>query len=127
MNRWPDGLQPIIDRLSELDGVRSAVLVGRDGTPVPGVVVGEDEELIGALTGAIFGTLNKAVQRTGLGELEGLVVSATLGSIQAMAAGDAVLLVLARANSNIGLIRLYMRAAATDITALRPAGAATGA
>ncbi len=108
-------LQSIINRLSELEGVRSAILVTRTGAPVPDVIVGEDEELIGALTGAIFGTLNKAVQRTGLGELSDMSVFATLGSIQAVAAGDMVLMVLGHEASNVGLIRLYMKRAASEI------------
>lgn len=101
-----------MNSLSEVEGVRAAILVRRDGTPVGDAVTGEDEELLGALTGAIFGTINKAMQRTGLGNLSDVVVTAELGSIQALGAGDYVVVVLADRASNIGLIRLEMRRAA---------------
>ena len=108
-------LQRIVDSLSEIGGVRAALIVRRDGTSAADVVIGEDEELLGALTGAIFATINRSMQRTGLGELDDFVVSASEGSIQAMAAGDLVLVVLADRKSNIGLIRLELRRAAADL------------
>jgi len=107
--------QRIVDELSGIDGVRAALIVGRDGIPVADVVMGEDEELMGALSGAIFATINRSMQRTGLGELEDLVISATAGSIQAMAAGDLVLVTLADEHSNIGLIRLALRRAVASL------------
>jgi predicted regulator of Ras-like GTPase activity (Roadblock/LC7/MglB family) len=110
----PD-LQRIVDGLSQIDGVRAGLVVRRDGTPAGDVVVGEDEELLGALTGAIFATINRSMQRTGLGELEDLVVSASEGSLQAIGAGDLVLVVLADERSNIGLIRLELKRAAADL------------
>ena len=110
----PD-LQRVVDRLSEIGGVRAALIVRRDGTMVTDVVVGEDEELLGALTGAIFATINQSMQRTGLGELEDLLVSATEGSIHAMAAADLVVVVLAEHHCNIGLIRLGLRRAIAEL------------
>jgi predicted regulator of Ras-like GTPase activity (Roadblock/LC7/MglB family) len=109
-------VQPVINLLSEVEGVRAAILVRRDGTPVGDAVTGEDEELLGALTGAIFGTINKAMKRTGLGELSDVVVTAELGSIQAMGTGDYVIVVLADRASNIGMIRLEMRRAAGSLS-----------
>ena len=84
--------------------------------PVGDVVTGEDEELLGALSGAIFATINRSMQRTGLGELEDLMVSASEGSVHAMAAGDLVLVVLAGAGSNAGLIRHALRTAVLRLT-----------
>lgn len=110
-------LQQIADQLSEIDGVRSGIIVGRDGTPVADVVTGEDEELLGALTGAIFATISRAMQRTGLGALDDVVVSSSEGSIQAMGVGEYVLVVLSDRRSNIGLIRLEMRRAAGRLMA----------
>lgn len=109
------GLQGLLNRLSQVEGARVALIVGRDGAPVPNVITGEDEEIFGALTGAIFGTINKAMQRTGLGELDDVMISASNGSIQAMAAGPHILVVLADHRSNIGLIRLEMRRAARQL------------
>lgn len=110
-------VQAVINSLSEVEGVRAAILVRRDGTPVGDAVTGEDEELLGALTGAIFGTINKAMNRTGLGELSDVVVTAELGSIQAMGTGDFVVVVLGDRASNIGMIRLEMRRAAATFSA----------
>jgi predicted regulator of Ras-like GTPase activity (Roadblock/LC7/MglB family) len=117
MTTSPRAVQPVINSLSEVEGVRAAILVRRDGTPVGDAVTGEDEELLGALTGAIFGTINKAMKRTGLGELMDVVVTAELGSIQAMGTGDFVIVVLADRASNIGMIRLEMRRAAGSLSA----------
>jgi predicted regulator of Ras-like GTPase activity (Roadblock/LC7/MglB family) len=114
-------VQAVINSLSEVEGVRAAILVRRDGAPVGDAVTGEDEELLGALTGAIFGTINKAMKRTGLGELSDVVVTAELGSIQAMGAGDFVVVVLADRASNIGMIRLEMRTAASRLSITREA------
>jgi len=113
MNDHRSDLQQIVDHLSQIEGVRAGLLVRRDGSPVADVVVGEDEELLGALTGAIFATINRSMQRTGLGELEDLVVSASEGSIHATSAGDLVVVVLADHRSNLGLIRLELRRAAS--------------
>lgn len=110
-------VQSVINALSEVEGVRAAILVRRDGSAVGDMVTGEDDQLLGALTGAIFGTINKAMQRTGLGELSDVVVSAELGSIQAMGTGDYVVVVLADRASNIGMIRLEMRRAAGSLSA----------
>lgn len=116
MNTPHPDVQGIVNNLSEIEGVRAGLIVRRDGSTVAGVVVGEDEELLGALTGAIFATINRSMQRTGLGELDDLLVSATEGSIQAVAAGDLVLVVLADQNSNIGLIRLELKRASSTLT-----------
>ncbi|GEM_PF-1648161 len=110
-------LQALANHLSQVEGVRAGIVVNRDGRPVANVVTGEDEDLLGALTGAIFATVNRAMQRTGLGELDDVVISATGGAIQAMAAGDLVLVVLADHQCNVGLIRLELRRAAATIRA----------
>lgn len=113
-------LQRIVDDLSQIEGVRAGLVVRRDGTSVADIVTGEDDELLGSLTGAIFATINRSMQRTGLGELEDMVVSANEGSIQAMAAGELVVVVLADHRSNIGLIRLALRRAVSSLSETPP-------
>jgi predicted regulator of Ras-like GTPase activity (Roadblock/LC7/MglB family) len=107
--------QRVVDELSSIDGVRAAFIVRRDGTSVPDLVVGEDEELLGALCGAIFATINRSMQRTGLGELDDLVLTSTEGSIQAIAAGEVVIVVLAERETNLGLIRLALKRTAVEV------------
>jgi predicted regulator of Ras-like GTPase activity (Roadblock/LC7/MglB family) len=116
MNASTADVQSIVNSLSAIDGARAGLIIMRDGTPVADLVTGEEDEILGALTSAIFAAINKAMQRTGLGELEDVMISASNGSIQALAAGDFILIVVAEHHSNIGLIRLEMRRAARRIT-----------
>lgn len=118
-------LQSVVNELSQIDGVRSGMIVTRDGAQLAHIVTGEDEDLLGALTGAMFATINRAMQRTGLGELSDVVISSTEGSLQAMAAGHLLLVVLGQQRSNMGLIRLEMRRAANRIVAANGSGDTT--
>lgn len=103
-------------QLARIDGARSSVVLTRDGIPASDGMMDELEQIFGSLTGAIFHTINKAMQRTGLGELEDLVIRADRGIIQALSAGEYVLVVVGDPDSNVGLIRLGMRRLASTIT-----------
>ncbi len=49
-------METILQRLTELDDVAGAILVGKDGLIVTGTLHSEDEEVIGAMSAAAFGS-----------------------------------------------------------------------
>ena len=55
-------METILQRLTDLDDVLGAVLVGKDGLIVTGTLHSEDEEVIGAMSAAAFGSSGNGCQ-----------------------------------------------------------------
>ena len=49
-------METILQRLTDLDDVDGAIIVGKDGLIVSGTLHSEDEEVIGAMSAAAFGS-----------------------------------------------------------------------
>ena len=50
-------METILQRLTELDEIIDAILVGKDGLIVSGILRNEEEEVIGAMSAAAFGVI----------------------------------------------------------------------
>ena len=108
----------ILEPLTRISGVRSALLVSEDD----GLIVadtsmaGEDGAAAAALTASLVSRLRRALEAAGHGILDVMHLEAEHGDLLAVpAAGGLLLVAVARSGSNVGLLRLSLRDAAERI------------
>ena len=103
-------METILQRLTDLDEVYDAILVGRDGLIVSGILHSEDEEVIGAMAAAAFGSITSFTAH--------VVIETKNNTIQMEEAGDMILIVTTHAIGNLGRVRLEMKKACRQLTQL---------
>ena len=110
-------LQELLTEFTNIPGVNTACLVGRDGFLLDSVTIaGTDAETIGAIASSGFGAsesmgnqLDKGIMAMSMIEYDnGPVMLAPVGS-------DAFLVIVADKNSNLGMIRLKIKKHAGEI------------
>src|SRR5947209_1480144 len=111
-------VETILQRLTELDDVVGALLVGKDGLIVTGTLHSEDEEVIGAMSAAAFGSMTNFIAQMNSGAMRHIIIETQNGTIQLEEVGDLILVVTTQAASNLGRIRLEMKKACRQITQL---------
>lgn len=111
-------METILQRLTELDEVYNAILVGKDGLIVSGILRTEDEEIIGAMSAAAFGSIASVATQTGQGEPQHVIVETKQGAIHMEEANDLLLVVIGRGRANAGRIRLEMKKACRQLNQL---------
>jgi predicted regulator of Ras-like GTPase activity (Roadblock/LC7/MglB family) len=102
-------VETILQRLADLDDVSGAILVGKDGLIVSGTLHTEDEEVIGAMSAAAFGSITDYTKRINNGELRHVIVETEKGALQLEEAGDLILVVSTHSSSNLGRVRFEMK------------------
>ncbi len=108
-------METILQRLTELDEVRNAILVGKDGLLVAGIMHSEDEEMVGALSAAAFGSIGEYTEQVNLGETRHVIIETRTGIVQMQEAGDLILVVLTQGSGNIGRVRLEIKKACQQL------------
>jgi len=108
----------ILQRLTDLDEISGAILVGKDGLIVTGALHSEDEEVLGAMSAAIFGSIANYTTQISSGETRHVIVEAGTGTVQLAEVGDLILVVTTQSRSNLGRVRLEMKKAARQLTQL---------
>ncbi len=109
-------MRRIVEELIRVDGVIGALLVGKDGLVVSSTLLEEeDAEVLGAMAAAMYGTLAKACERIGVGQLTNSIVEANEGTIQLMEAEDLLLVVITEKSSNLGMVKILMRRASKRV------------
>jgi uncharacterized protein len=111
-------METILQRLSELDDVHNAILVGKDGLIVSGMLHSDDEEVIGAMSAAAFGSMTNYTTQVNSGEITHVVLETKSGTIQMEEAGDLILIVTTRRSGNLGRVRLEMKKACQQLVQL---------
>ncbi len=111
-------METILQRLTDLDDVYGAIIVGKDGLIVSGTLHSEDEEVIGAMSAASFGSTTGYTAQINQGETHRVIIEAKDGTIQMEEAGDLILVVTTRGAGNIGRIRLEMKKVCRQILQL---------
>ncbi|HEV2656081.1 MAG TPA: roadblock/LC7 domain-containing protein [Ktedonobacteraceae bacterium] len=111
-------METILQRLTDLDEVYDAILVGRDGLIVSGILHSEDEEAIGAMAAAAFGSITSFTAQINNGETRHVVIETKSNTIQMEEAGDMILIVTTHAIGNLGRVRLEMKKACRQLTQL---------
>ena len=78
----------------------------------------DDEETIGALSAAAFGSINDFTDAIKTGSIRHIIIETKTGTIQMEEAGDLILIVVTRGANNIGRIRFEMKKVCRQVTQL---------
>lgn len=108
-------METILQRLTELDDIRGAVLVGKDGLIVAGTLHSEDEEVIGAMSAAAFGSITNFMAQMNSGEMRHVIIETKTSTIQMEETGDLILVVATKQSSNLGRVRIEMKKACQQL------------
>ncbi len=111
-------METILQRLTDLNEVHDAILVGKDGLIVSGILHSEDEEVIGAMAAAAFGSITSFTAQIDSGDTQHVVIETKNRTIQMQEAGDLILVVTAHEVGNLGRVRLEMKRACRQLTQL---------
>jgi uncharacterized protein len=109
-------MRRIVEDLIRVEGVIGSLLVGKDGLVVASTLMDEeDAEILGAMSAAVFGEIDKATRRIGVGMLIDSIIDAEQGSILMLESRDLILVVITQRMVNLGLVKMEMRRAAKRI------------
>ncbi len=109
-------MRKIVEDLIRVEGVIGSLLVGKDGLVVASTLLDpEDAEVLGAMSAAIYGEIDKSTKRIGVGTLVDAIIDAQEGSILLLEAKDLILVVITQRMVNLGLVKMEMRRAARRI------------
>ena len=111
-------METILQRLTDLEDVYDAIVVGKDGLIVAGILHTEDEEVVGAMSAAAFGSINTFTAQINNGESSHIIIETKKGTIQMEMAGDLLLVVSTQGRGNVGRVRLEMKKACRQLTQL---------
>lgn len=111
-------METILQRLTDLDNVSGAILVGKDGLIVSGTLHSEDEEVIGAMSAAAFGSIADYTSQINSSGAHHVLIETQMGTIQLADAGELILVVTTKGSGNIGRIRLEMKKACRQLVQL---------
>jgi len=111
-------VETILQRLTDLDAVIGAVLVGKDGLIVAGALHSDDEEVLGAMSAAVIGSINNYTTQINSGEMRHVIIETQTGMVQLAEVGDLILVVTSRTTGNLGRIRLEMQKTCRQLTQL---------
>ncbi|GAC1384284.1 MAG: roadblock/LC7 domain-containing protein [Ktedonobacteraceae bacterium] len=111
-------METILQRLTDLDDITGAILVGKDGLIVTGTLHSEDEEVIGAMAAAAFGSMTNFITQMNSGSMRHVIIEAQNGTLQLEEVGDLILVVTTPSASNLGRVRIEMKKACRQILQL---------
>jgi predicted regulator of Ras-like GTPase activity (Roadblock/LC7/MglB family) len=111
-------VETILQRLTDLEEIYDAILVGKDGLIVSGILHTEDEEVIGAMSAAAFGSISSFTAQINNGESSHVIIETKKGTIQMEEAGDLILVVSTVGKGNLGRVRLEMKKACRQLLQL---------
>lgn len=111
-------METVLQRLTDLDDVLDAILVGKDGLIVAGIQHSEDEEMVGAMSAAAFGSITSYTTQINNDETRHVIIETKNGTIQMEEAGDLILVVATRSTGNLGRVRLEMKKACRELVQL---------
>ena len=112
-------LHKILEGLAEVTGIDVAVCVGRDGFVIDAASTGNaDTEAIGAMVSTGMGSAESVGRELGLEEMDQAMMEYKNGIVMMTALGsDALLVVVASKDANLGGIRLQVRRSAPKLEA----------
>jgi len=111
-------VETILQRLTDLDEVIGAVLVGKDGLIVAGALHSDEEEVLGAMSAAVIGSINNYTRQINSGEMRHVIIETQTGMVQLAEVGELILVVTSRTTGNLGRIRLEMQKTCRQLTQL---------
>ena len=111
-------METILQRLTDLDEVIGAVLVGKDGLIVAGALHSDEEEVLGAMSAAVIGSINNYTRQINSGEMRHVIIETQTGMVQLAEVGDLILVVTSHTTGNLGRIRLEMQKTCRQLSQL---------
>lgn len=111
-------METILQRLAELNEISSALLIGKDGLIVSGTFQSEDEEMLGAMSAAVFGSIADYTKQSSHGAMSHVIIETTNGTIQLAEVGELILVVTTNTTSNLGRVRIEMKKASQQLNEL---------
>ncbi len=70
-------MRRIVEDLLRVEGVIGSLLVGKDGLVVSSTLIdSEDAEVLGAMSAAVYGEIDKSTKRIGIGTLVDAIIDA---------------------------------------------------
>lgn len=100
----------VLKDLGRIEGVNGSLVVGKDGLIIEKEVTSDiDSELVGAMSSAVFGTAERSVEEMKHAPLQQVMIEGNKGKTLMIDSKEAILVVIAEANINLGLIRLEMK------------------
>lgn len=108
----------LLDQLTSQRGVRASLIVSEgDGLVVDATLrVGEDGDRVAALVASVYRKARRSSRAARLGGVSFLQLEAERGRICAAGRGDLVVVVLADAGANVGLMRVQLLKAVESLT-----------
>jgi predicted regulator of Ras-like GTPase activity (Roadblock/LC7/MglB family) len=111
-------MDSILQRLAELNEITSSILIGKDGLIVAGAVQSEEEEMLGAISAAVFGSINNFTTQANNGAMRHAIIETEKGTIQFAEVADLILVVTTQGTGNMGRVRLEMKKACHQLADL---------
>lgn len=108
-------MDSILQRLTELDEIVNAILIGKDGLIVAGALQSDDEELLGATSAAVFGSISDFTTQVNIGGMRHAIIETEKGTIQFAEVGELILIVTTNVIGNLGRVRMEMKKASHQI------------
>lgn len=108
-------MDSILQRLAELSEIANAILIGKDGLIVSGTTQNEEEEMLGAISAAAFGSIATFTTQANSGEARHAIIETEKGIIQFAEVGELILVVKTNGIGNIGRVRLEMKKACQQL------------
>ena len=108
-------MEAILQRFTELNEVKNAILVGKDGLIVAGVMRSEDEEMVGALSAAAFGSITNYTAQVNTGAARQVMIETKAGMVYMQEADEIILMVITQGTGNPGRVRLEMKKACRQL------------
>ena len=104
-------IQAILAEFTNIEGVHTACLVGRDGFLLDSLArSGIDSEMIGAIASSGFGSAESMGNQLGQGELKMTMLEYNNGPVMfAPVGGEAFLVIVADQDTNLGWIRIAIK------------------
>ena len=112
-------INKVITGLSRIPGVTGSILVREDGIVISSEVSGgQDQNVVGAMSAAIFEYGNSCMDRINLGEFRSGLVESSSGVLLLLSIDRIILTLLANRTVPIGFLSARMREAAEEIRKL---------
>jgi predicted regulator of Ras-like GTPase activity (Roadblock/LC7/MglB family) len=106
----------VLGDLNKTSGVKGSMLVGNDGIIIAADLDSKlEDETVGAMAASIMSNINKALERLNQPNLEKVTIEADDGKIFLSEAGIGILAVITEPLINVGLIRLEIKNAISQI------------
>ena len=106
----------VLGDLNKTSGVKGSMLVGIDGIIIAADLDARlEDETVGAMAASIMSNVNKALERLKQQNLERVTIEADAGKIFLSDAGIGILAVVTEPQINVGLVRLEIKDAISQI------------